>query len=201
MHLSRRGIISIDVESNGLYGQPFCVGAIEMDWGGRVIGKYIDRCPIDEVEDDWVKENVLPQITDIEENQPSLEALEISFRGWLARAVESHWRKGAKPIILVDIGFPVDQSFLYGVFKSIRHKDPDIVKELSPYPLYDLGSILAGAGLDPDVSRGDFSRELRPSGRMGTHHPLTDAELSALCLVLTIRILEERHDEGIHSGR
>lgn len=200
MHLSRRNIISIDVESNGLYGQPFCVGAIEMDWGGRVIGEYAGRCPIDEVEDDWVKENVLPQITDIEEKNQSLEDLGGLFRGWLARAVESSWRKGVKPIILVDVGFPADQSFLYGVFRSIRHKSPGIVKELSPYPLYDLASILAGAGLDPDLNRADFSRELKPS-RMAAHHPLNDAELSALCLILTIRILEERHDKGIHSGR
>jgi len=200
MHLSRRNIISIDVESNGLYGQPFCVGAIEMDWGGRVIDEYVGRCPLAEVEDDWGKENVSPQITDIEEKYQSLEELGGIFRGWLARAVESSWRKGVKPIILVDVGFPVDQSFLYGVFRSIRHKSPNIVKELSPYPLYDLASILAGAGLDPDLSRADFSRDLKPS-RTATHHPLTDAELIALCLVLTIRILEERHDKGIHSCR
>ena len=200
MHLSRRNIISIDVESNGLYGQPFCVGAIEMDWGGRVIAEYIGRCPIDEVEDDWVKENVLPKICDIKEKHSNLAALEISFRGWFARTVESYERKGMEPIILVDVGFPVDHAFLYGVFESIRHKSPEIVESLSPYPLFDLASILAGASHDPDVNRGDFSKGMRSSERMDPHHPLTDAELSALCLVRTIRIIEERNDERVYAG-
>jgi hypothetical protein len=165
-----------------------------MDWGGRVLREYVGRCPIDEVEDDWVKANVLPKIEGIEESHKDLADLEVGFRSWFARRVESYVRNGIKPIILVDVGFPVDHAFLYGMFHSIRRTSPGIIELLSPYPLYDLAPILAGAGLDPDVDRARFSSELRSSAPMDPHHPLTDATMSALCLVRTIRMLEDRHD-------
>jgi hypothetical protein len=190
-HLSRRNIISIDVESNGLYGQPFCVGAVEMDWGGRVINQFFARCPLDEVEDDWVLEHVLPTLQSIANSHESLEEVQADFTTWLANSMA----RSNNPIVLVDAGFPVDCNFLYEAIKSESKKSGRqwIGKRYSPYPLLDLASVLAGAGFDPDADRAELAEPIAGPGlRDWKHHPKWDAELSALCLIVAIRKMEER---------
>ena len=201
-HLSRRPIISIDVESNGLYGQPFCVGAIELDWGGRILRQFLARCPLDEVEDGWMMENIWPKLKDVEETHESLELMERAFIEWFSMVITSRHKRNSKvkPIVLVDVGFPVDTRFLYAAFhrmsRDSRRSYGDAVK-LSPYPLLDLGSILAGIGRDPDEDRrvlASWLREGAPPGEIRNgklHHPIWDAETSALCLIKAIRMMEE----------
>jgi len=191
MYLSRRNIISIDVESNGLYGQPFCVGAVEMDWGGRVLRGLISRCPLDEVEDDWVKENVLPSLKEVSLCVADLSGLQDHFISWL-KEVMNGYGESDRPIVLVDAGFPVDCGFLYGAFRSIARSHEEDVQRYSPYPVVDLSSILAARGIDPDVSRNEYASYLLGGRGMMKHHPLFDAEVSALCLVRAIRDMEER---------
>jgi hypothetical protein len=198
MHLSRRNIISIDVESNGLYGQPFCVGAVEMDWGGRVISEFLAKCPLDQVEDEWVLEHVIPALEGTKETHKSWVEMQLAFVLWMVEAM----KRNTNPIVLVDVGFPVDCKFLYDAiyYAAGRNGTMDswIREKYSPYPLLDLASILAGAGLDPDTSRLDLAMGLRsgppsmPLLNEKAHHPVWDAETSALCLVQVIRMLEER---------
>ena len=188
-HLSRRNIISIDVESNGLYGQPFCVGAVEMDWGGRVYRHFLGRCPLDEVEDDWVLENVIPALEDIEETHKSLGEMQRDFVSWLCDAMA----RNKNAIVLVDAGFPVDCNFLYNAIRSGSSESGHkwIREKYSPYPLIDLASVLAGAGLDPDANRIEMASSLTKSTiATSSHHPVWDAETSAVCLVLAIRKIE-----------
>lgn len=177
-----RDIIVIDVESNGLYGQPFCVGAVLMDQGGRVLGEFLGRCGIDEVEDEWVLENVIP-VLQINENYPSLTALEEGFLQWF---VGVHRADQPKPHVLVDVSFPVDGGFLYRL--GLRGDDyGKMWRDLSPYPLYDLASIFAGLGIDPDINRLEFAGPLIGTAKGAKHHPLWDAEVSGLCLIRAMR--------------
>lgn len=197
MHLSRRNIISVDVESNGLYGQPFCVGAVEMDWGGRVLKEFLGRCPLDEVEDEWVLKHVIPKLNDVEQTHDSLEAMEGDFVTWLITKMAD----SPNVIVLVDAGFPVDYRFLYTAIQGASSKSGKkwIRERYSPYPLLDLASVLAGAGLDPDESRLNLAVKLRtglPPGELHNerlHHPVWDAETSALALVSVIRMMEDRN--------
>jgi hypothetical protein len=201
MYLSRRNIISIDVESNGLYGQPFCVGAVEMDWGGRVIGQFLARCPLDQVEEDWVLENVIPALEGIDQTHESLGSLQRDFVTWL---VTTTARIG-NPIILVDVGFPVDCHFLYSALKS-ESMERDFGdghkwarQRYSPYPLLDLASVLAGAGFDPDQNRLELARSIAGKEWGGAkHNPVCDAETSALCLIKAIRKMEDANG-SLHS--
>jgi len=57
-------VISIDAETNGLWGQPFQV-AMVLSIDGEVVDTLNVRCPIEGQIDPWVKENVLPQIEEV----------------------------------------------------------------------------------------------------------------------------------------
>lgn len=55
-------IFSIDVESNGLWGNPIAIGAIVYDKGGNEIDSFGLKLPDEFVTNNWVRENVLPNI-------------------------------------------------------------------------------------------------------------------------------------------
>lgn len=177
-----RDLIIIDIESNGLYGQPFCVGAVRMDLGGRVLDRFIGRCPLDEVEDDYVLKNVVPAIRDIERTHEIIEDLEAAFIDWYAEAINPD----REVRTIVDCGFPVDCKFLHELGKR-RDDHGDLWRLLAPYPLYDLASVLAGLGVDPLVSREEFAAPLVGVARGRPHDPCWDAEISGLCVVRAMR--------------
>ncbi len=54
-------VISIDAETDGLWGDPFAVAAIMYD-GGVEVGKILLRLPNCIVKSEWVRENVLPAL-------------------------------------------------------------------------------------------------------------------------------------------
>jgi len=172
----------IDVESNGLYGQPFLIGLVTMNWGGRVLDIKYFRCPIDEVIDDWVSDHVLPHVMTIKENYEDVKAMIDGFEEYVRMPGDS-----TLPMF-VDCGFPVDFGFLHLVGK--RHWNSD---ELSPYPVHDICSILASHGLDPLIDREKYAQPMRgPLGdRVGNrgerHDPVWDAETSGLCMIRAIK--------------
>lgn len=180
-----RDLIIIDVESNGLYGQPFCVGAVLMDPGGRVMSTFLGRCGLDQVEDEYVLEHVIPAIEHIKETFDSLQDLEVAFIEWYAtmfRDRQAH--------TIVDVGFPVDNVFLSGLgMREDNHGK--LWQTLSPYPLYDVASILAGLGIDPDVSREEFAAPLVGVAAGRKHNPVWDAEMTGLCVIRAMRPLLE----------
>ena len=57
-------ILSIDAETNGLWGKAFAIGAVLYE-NGEEIKTFLSRCPINGNVDKWVSENVLPQLEDV----------------------------------------------------------------------------------------------------------------------------------------
>lgn len=55
-------IMSIDAETDGLWGNPFSIAAVVYDEKGKEIDKVCYRLPNEIVTDEWVKENVLPTL-------------------------------------------------------------------------------------------------------------------------------------------
>lgn len=176
-----RDLIVIDVESNGLYGQPFCVGSILMDRGGRILDQFIGRCGFDEVEDEYVLEHILPALEGVPERFHALKDLEVGFIEWYATVL-----KNREARVVVDVGFPVDIGFLRNLGRR-RDNYGHLWQTLSPYPLYDLSSILAGLGVDPDVRREEFAEPLIGIASGDKHNPLWDAELTGLCIIRAMR--------------
>ena len=55
-------ILSIDGETNGLYGQIFAIGAIYKDTETKEEIRYVKKVSIVEEVDPWVLENVIPNL-------------------------------------------------------------------------------------------------------------------------------------------
>lgn len=180
-NLLDRDLIIIDVESNGLWGQPFAVGAVRMTSGGRVIRSFGMRCNIDEVPDEWIINNEIEEMLEKLPKVDDTKELMAEFMGWYSEEGDRN--------TFVDTGFPVDCRFL-----DLMRIDPGW-QAYSPYPLYDISSIIMAAGEPPNVDRLEYAKELIGEKRGAAHDPLWDAELSGLCAIRALRKLQALHGE------
>lgn len=158
-----------DVESVGLHGEGFAVAGGVYLANGAAQWEFCYACPIDEAKGDdegrkWVKENV-----------PTLDVthrLPIGIRDafWL------DWLKAKAQypeiVMAVECGWPVEARFLCAVIDD----EPEDRRWKGPYPLQEVASYLAAAGMNPMATY-----ERTPS-EMPAHNPLTDARLSARLL-------------------
>lgn len=58
-------VLTIDAETNGLWGRMFAIGAIAYDESGNRISIFQGRTSMKEVDNPWVIENVVPHLQDI----------------------------------------------------------------------------------------------------------------------------------------
>lgn len=182
MHLLNKDLIIIDVESNGLWGQPFAAAAVRMTPGGRILRTFAMRCNIDEVPDEWIVAN---EIEPLLESLPKVEdpkALMGEFIGWYSEEREYN--------AFVDNGFPVDCRFM-----DLMRLDTTW-QSIAPYPLYDVSSIIVAAGEPPNVNRFEYAKDLIGEKSGVAHDPLWDAEVSGLCAIRALRKIQALHGEG-----
>jgi hypothetical protein len=153
-----------DIESIGLFGDPFAVGWVVIDnRGNELESGYFAVNPneVNGADDDrkWCKEN-LPEL-DI--THLSLSDLYNDF--W---ALWLKWKELGAAMI-TDCGWPVEANFLTKcIATGLTTRKWD-----GPYPLFDLSSILLSKGKDPV---GTFDRL---HNELPKHHPLYDARQSA----------------------
>lgn len=163
-NVEMKRILSLDAETNGLWGQAFSVAGIVYDEAGREIDRFVGRCPIEETVDSWVQDNVLPQMTEIAEDYESYRDLLQAFFAWRA----PHKAAGVQE--LVHMGCPVETRLYIDAHNMGILGDWD-----GPYPLLDAVSVpeigdsvdsynaAHGCGPDPAEFAG------------GTHNPLYDS--------------------------
>lgn len=160
-------IFSFDVESLGLYGEGFAVGAVVLD-DGKIADKCIfncdikncdnyDKCPKSTLE--WLDENVLKTLP--EPNCKNTKEVRDNF--W------QFYTKYSKETIIADCGTPVEANFL----RQCVLDDIDNRMWKAPYPLHELGTLLLLVGQDPI---GTFART---EDELPKHNPLCDALQSA----------------------
>ena len=162
-------MFSFDAETNGLWGQAFAIGAIVFDEKGQEITRFIGRLPDTVVTDEWVRENVLPQLTSVPVTHASYDELLTAFAAYYLANKE-----GAD--IVVHMGVPVEAKIFIDMHQKGLIGDWD-----GPYPLYDVSGNLQAAGTDPtsvdkfvkdnSLSVGEFEG--------GTHNPLYDSAAAA----------------------
>lgn len=127
---------SIDLETNGLLGDPFIVSTRVYSSDGTFLESFDGRCPIEGEIDSFVKEHVLPPNVDIVENYSSLLELSKDF-------VE-FYKKFPNKTVISHIPYPVES----GYFLWLQHHK--LLGEFEgPYPLIDVGSMLHTKGEDP----------------------------------------------------
>ncbi|MDA1208526.1 MAG: hypothetical protein O2904_00655 [bacterium] len=163
-------LLSFDAETNGLWGKTFAIGALVYDENGVEVARFVGRLPDTEVTDNWVKENVLPQITGITVTHDTYEALLADFAVFYKANKE-----GAD--VLVHMGYIVEAGLLRDMHSNGVIGDWD-----GPYPMLDVSGNLQQAGEDPtsvdsymkkyELSAGEFEG--------GTHNPLYDSAVAAV---------------------
>ena len=154
-----------DVEAIGLHGEAYAVawtvfkGGKEIAFGRTACDPSLARG--DDEDRRWIADN----IPGIPINSPSPGAVRDSF--WWAY---KHWKKeGAS--FFAECAWPVEGRFLC----KIIDQNPHDFKFAGPYPLHEIASFMAAAGMDPMASYPYEEGETK-------HDPLSDARQSARLL-------------------
>jgi len=176
-----RKVFSFDAETDGLWGKPFAVAAIVQTYypatdrgidGKRpekwmITAQFIACLPSNVVENEWVKENVLPAMSDIPTTHETYEEMLKSFSEFYLEHKE-----GSECI--AHMGYIVEAHLLREMHRLGFIGDFD-----APYPLYDVSGNLQSAGEDA-TSVDDYAKKHGISVQYGsTHNPLYDCAVAA----------------------
>lgn len=157
-------IFCFDAETDGLYGEAFAIGAVVMNEFGEILDQFAQKCLTPEIKSEWVKENCLPHLTEIEDCE-SRTMLRANFWNFYMQHRESC-------LIMADVAYPVEASLMRRCIEDA----PGEREFLGPYPLIDISAMFVAHGIDPHTERMEFA------GVNGTaHNPLDDAVISARC--------------------
>lgn len=161
-------LLSFDLETNGLHGKAFAVGAAVMDANGTVLDEFTARARLTEKVDDWVKGNVLPAIADMPITHTNYEGLREAFWTWYLQAEQQ------ADYVLVNNGYPVEYRFLL----DCQEADLDERYWQHPFPLLDLSSIMIMTEHGAGSSRRALKKILDEDYGHKVHHPLEDAKMA-----------------------
>jgi len=166
-----KNILSIDAETNGLWGKAFSIGAILYGENGQEKSFFLARCPIEGETDSWVEKNVIPQMLGIPETNATYEEMLEAFSKFYKENKED-------ATLIVHMGLPVEAKLFLDAHTLGFIGDFD-----APYPLIDVSATLDLAGFDP-TSVDKYNKALGievPDDVGGTHNPLYDSRAAALC--------------------
>lgn len=170
-------LLCFDVETNGLHGEGFAVGAVLLRLDGEVVDEFMARCPIEGEVDEWVRKHVLPPMAEFAQTHANAKELRDAFWQWFAAAKEQ------ADYVLVDNGYPVEARFLI----QCQEDDLDGRYWGHPYPLLELNSLLIQAGIKPLAVRYKLVED-QLQGEIRKHNPRFDAEVSARTAIHALRL-------------
>lgn len=166
----------IDVESIGLHGEGFAVGAVTLDSGSGQITAVCEYwcppccCEGTALNRTWVEENVTRSPWHISEGFPSSASMRAAFWDLFL------FYKKTGHVLAADCPWPVEANFLSRCLVEAGSGDFS-----GPYPFVDIASVLLAAGRDPLGSRERMLNELP------AHNALNDARQSARLLHEALR--------------
>lgn len=167
------------MESVGLHGPSFAVGAVVVDRSGIELDSFYASYAVNvqhtlDEDGEWVKANVMPVLYGITHGD-CVTMMESFWAKWLV------WRE-QDAVMAADCAWPVETNFLSNCVSLSREER----KMQGPYPLLDISSVLFAAGIDPTPT---FNRQ---RGELPIHNPLCDARQSARILIETLDKLEHK---------
>ena len=163
-------LLSFDLETNGLHGQAFAIGALVMDGRGKIYEQFTARCPIKGELDQWVKDNVLPAITDMNQSHDSYEQMREAFWSWYMRNEQN------SDYVIVSNGYPVEYRFLI----DCQQAKIDERYWQHPFPLIELSSLLLGKGILDESIKRKLVNSATGGYSLTPHDPLDDAKATVL---------------------
>jgi hypothetical protein len=162
-------VFSFDAETDGLWGQAFAIGALVYDERGNEVDRFVGRLPGEAVTNEWVRDNVLPQMAGIPVTHESYDQLLADFaKFYLANKQDAH--------VIVHMGYIVEAKVLRDIYERGFIGEWD-----GPFPLYDVSGNLQAAGADPtSVDKFAAEHSLKVTEfEGGTHNPLYDSAVTA----------------------
>jgi hypothetical protein len=157
-------IFTVDAETDGLYGPVWAIGAHILGVSGISHKVFKGQLNSDVVTDPWVRSNIVP-VVDLPRYDSRADLLNAFWVFW---DDEYPWREA-----VADVGAPVEA----GLFRAAVELDRERREWSGPYPLHEVATRLADAGVDPKVDRREFSGRLD----LTPHDPADDALASGLC--------------------
>ena len=161
--------LSFDLETNGLHGEAFAVGAVVVDAAGTIYDEFSCRAEIVGKVDEWVAARVLPVIQDMDITHSSYKHLRDHFWSWFVKAQEK------ADYVLVNNGYPVEYRFLL----QCQEDDIDERYWQHPFPILELTSLLLASGQDIQGTKNRVMAGLLGESQGSPHHPVYDAKVAA----------------------
>lgn len=163
-------VFSFDAETNGLYGEAFCLAAVVIDEAGNEVANFVGRCPIAGAVDGWVAENVLP----------NLEAIEVTHAdyGSLLEGFYAFYKEHkVDATVIAHMAHPVETK----VLRDLVEVDLGGRMWDGPYPLIDVAGVLLAKGFNPtSVDTYNTGHGVTVPFDGATHHPLYDSWAAAV---------------------
>ena len=171
-------VLSIDCETNGLYGQIFAIGAKYKDFKNGEEAIYQARVSIEDEVNSWVQENVLPHVQNIELLDKTVDDDVIGMEKLLLSDFKRFYDMiknvaGSELKVIGHMVCPVEANLF------IKMRKYGIMEEFEgPYPLYDVASMLFmiededPTTVDGYIERWSFKKPLG----LNPHNPLYDAK-------------------------
>lgn len=165
-------VFSFDAETNGLWGDAFAISAAVYE-NGLMVKSFTAYLGDAGVTDEWVRENVLPKLSDLEVTHKSYEEM-------LAAFAEFYLANKADSDIIAHMGIPVESKVLNDMHRLGYIGDWD-----GPFPMHDVCTALAMAGEDATSVDGYNEKFSLLDGHdetagIATHHPLYDSIAAAV---------------------
>lgn len=136
----------IDAETDGLYGSFLSVAALVTDENGNEIERFYAAVEADasSISSEWVKENVLPHLENANKHfSGEKELLDSAWNFWLKYRESSY--------CVAYVQYPVEAR----LFRRCVEENVEKRAFLSPFPIYDLSTLLLARGyrFDEDISK------------------------------------------------
>ncbi len=169
-------ILCFDLESNGLHGEVFAVGAVIMDVTDKILKQFTGRTKIVGRVDEFVEQTILPAVKDMSITHTSYKDLREAFWRWYIDV------EPEVDYVLVSNGYPVEYRFL------LKCQEENLEERYwqHPFPILDLSSLLLALGDLPEA-KSKIIKEIKKSGNFVSHNPLDDAKITALAAFRAFR--------------
>lgn len=158
-------ILSIDCETNGLWGHVFAVAMTVTDETGREVDSFARKCVDESVNNPWVCENVIPALTDIDQEAVHRDLLEKAARFYMAH------KEGT--VVIAHCPAPVEARF----FEAL-HSEGIIGDWDAPFPLLGIEGLLDAANEPLTEATGYMKKHSLPIPPGSPHNPLYDCRVA-----------------------
>ena len=162
--------LCFDLESNGLHGQAFAIGAVVMGTDGEFHDQFTARVRVTNKLDDFVKDNIVPLLDDMPITHTDYKAMCEDFWQWFM-AVQKK-----SDYVLVSNGYPVEYRFLL----DCQQANLEERYWQHPFPIIDLASLLLPLSGSEDTNKSTLIKWAQTEHKLRNHHPLDDAKATAL---------------------